>query len=429
MPLLDQVKIILGIETKGFQQANSTVKSMVEGMQHEVAGLKNQLTGAFTLEAGREFVRAVTEMGERFKDLSQQTGISTDEVQKYDAAFRKVGLTAEDAARAFDLLTQKRKDALAKGGADARLFQAFGVTEDELKNLKTGSEVFDRLARGRSVTNQGDRELFADMFGPKRGGPLLAGASELSGVQNIKLMSEHDIEALDQSAKNFAAAARDFKISASPIVAFLTRLAAEDIGLLSSRKRFAEALVKTAINPIGSVRSLIKTGLGVNDKPGTASEQPSSDPMLEQFFFDPKKAPTAALRKKWSADDKASAASDAAALSNVFLKVSNPEGQKAILRGRMSSLFEQASKEEDSAKADALRAEAIKTAGQLVEIGVTPSRVGSHADSLAAVGGYIGGAARGMDPGLNVQQDMLETLREILKTNGITNELLNPKLL
>ena len=85
--------------------------------------------------AAKEIATSVSHMAERWKDLSEQTGISTDAVQKYDAAFKRVGLTAEDAAKAFDVLTDKRQDALSGGAENENMFRRFGISEDELKNL------------------------------------------------------------------------------------------------------------------------------------------------------------------------------------------------------------------------------------------------------------------------------------------------------
>ena len=76
--VLESVKIVLGLEAKGFAAVSGQVKSFQQGVLSNVAQLKTAVAGYISIAAGKELVRAVSEMAERWKDISEQTGLSTD---------------------------------------------------------------------------------------------------------------------------------------------------------------------------------------------------------------------------------------------------------------------------------------------------------------------------------------------------------------
>lgn len=411
---LEQLKIILGIEAKGFAAVSGIIKGFTEGANRQFAALKNQVAGFFTVAAGTALVRSVSQMAERWKDLSEQTGLSTDAVQKYDFAFKKVGLTAEAAAQAFDVLTDKRREALESGGTAEMMFRKFGISEDELRSLNTGAALFERMAKGRRASNQGDRELFAEAFGAKRGGKLLASAAALEEGGPPSLMSEGDLKALDQAAKDFANAALQFKIAAGPLVVALTNFATKLLkgdayGIENEIVQAAETNAETSemewylanakrkgISVKALKRQMAEKGAGqsyddavnttVLDSQGRAGEYSKT---------------RAAIREKLGE-----------AFAGVMFRSSSADGQRGILKARMSELNGQAANEADPLKRAGIQSEMIKLAGQRAEMGRNSVQIGP--DSLAAVGGIVGGAGM-MDPGISVEQDQLSVLRDILR--------------
>lgn len=431
--VLEQVRIVLGLETKGFGAVSGQLKGVHQGVERSLSQLKTAVAGYFTIAAGRELIRSVSTMAERWKDIAEQTGLSTDAVQKYDAAFKKVGLSAEDAAAAFEILTQKRREALEEGGAAAQLFRAFGVSEEELRGLESGAAIFERLGRGRSASNQGDRELFGQMFGTKRGGKMLAGANSLEEGGELSLMSKEDIQTIDDASKRFEAAARDFKIASAPLVTALTNWVTTAMRFWGSnpdggesQRQAVASLAKEGVldvipggafarKLIGSLRGKNK---GETDLAGVSDQirgggQMGYNETVASIIGSGGPASGGLLSGVFSADAKRAKDKLNEAIFGTLFKAGNTGQQKSLLNQQMKDLLGQAESEKDPVKAAGLKGEAFKLAGNLAELNRTQSGMFAP-DSLAAVGGIIGGAGIAADPGLNIETSQLEELRKVV---------------
>lgn len=411
--LLDQLKLIIGVETKGFGAVQTQIKGLNEFATRQLTQLKTAVAGYFTVQAARELVTSVARMADHWKDVSEQTGLSLEKVQQYERAFKKVGLTVEDAAKAFEVLTDKRREALENGGPAARLFQDFGIGEAELRGMGSGEEVFKRLAQGRSATNQRDRELFNQMFGTRRGGKILAGATEFANQGPINTASDQNIILLDKASKEFALAVHEFKVATIPFVTALMGVAGAGMNQVANQQSIWSKLATA--NPLSGGAIL-----------GRALE----------FFTrpDPKTAPSAVARsaivppsgiippasehqyERYPAEVEAARKKMQDAFDNVFFKAGNMQNRRAMMHSNMQRDLSEASRLEGLgrfAEADALRAGAIRQAGELSGF---DSRRGLSigADPSAAIGGFIGGAAAGIDPTLLAQQQTNDILLRIL---------------
>lgn len=465
--LLDSLRVTLGLETKGFAAGRSAVRSLTTGVRQDIATLKAGVAGYFSASFARELTSSVIEMTGRYKDMAEQSGKSLAGMQKWDLAFKRVGASGEDAIAAFEILTQKRRRALEEGGADAELFQAFGVSEDELRSLEDASELFKRLAQGRSATNQGDRELFGQMFGTKRGGKMLAGALALEDVKDFKLISDSDIEALDKASKEFGEAARQFQVASVPLITTMLDWISTaqkywagspttgdspelaDPARVYAMRREAKILAEKGsdeaweiykatqgsklgaqnFQDISEARDVgkgeyermysrlykIRTG---RDLPGvffTGGEQaqPGYNEMVESINGQPGGGGGGTGRSPWSVDRKKINDKLQEAVFGSVFKLQQPEAQKKAIELRMQKLASQAAAEKDPLKRADLQADVIKLAG---ERGAMERNYGTgfKADSLASIGGFIGGAAAGIDPSLAVAQDQLNTMKGVL---------------
>jgi len=412
--ILSQLKVIIGLEAKGFAGVQSQMRGFTNGIQNQFANLKTAVAGYFTTHFAVELGKSVAHMAERWKDLSEQTGESTDEIQKFDAAFKKVGLTAEDAARAFDVLAQKRDEALKPGGGGAAsIFQGLGLSEKDIAG-KRGAELF-RMVSGlaNEPGNQAARSVFAQLFGTKRSGKLLAGASEIAKGGGGPIMSAESIRVLDDASKQFARAVLDFKVAVSPLVAKVvsgTGNALEGLSnfnLMTLPKQIWQALTGTIpINAEHHARS----------KPSAAVHQSTKR----------------AGRMGWQMDEARQGLFSA--LDATVLKAANPMQKRGMLQAAMNRDMQEARRQEglgNYAAADALRAGVIKQAGDLAALSQGGGSSLMKRDSLAAVGGFVGGASMGMDPSLTIQQEQLNVLRQILQQypeliDALTGKRLSP---
>lgn len=464
--LLDSLRVTLGLETKGFAAGRSAVRSLTTGVRQDIATLKAGVAGYFSASFARELTSSVIEMTGRYKDLSEQSGKTLADIQKWDLAFKRVGASGEDALAAFEILTQKRRKALEEGGADAELFSAFGVSEEELKSLEDASELFKRLGKGRSATSQGDRELFGQMFGTKRGGKMLAGALALEEVKDFKLISDSDIESLDKASKEFSEAMRQFQIASVPFVTTLVSWLSTaqkfwagspvsgdspenaDPAQVYAMRREAKILAEKGSDEAWDIyKSTQGNKLGVQnfqdiseartvnkgeyermysrlykirtgkDLPGTffagsESSGPGYNEMVESINAQGGGRGGSGV-SPWSVDRKKINDKLQDAVFGSVFKLQQPEAQKKAIELRMQKLADQAAAEKDPLKRADLQAEVIKLAG---ERGGMERNYGTgfKADSLASIGGFIGGAAAGIDPSLAVAQDQLNTMKGVL---------------
>lgn len=422
--IIDQLKVILGIESRGFAAVHGQVRNFSDSVHRQFAGLKNTVAGFFTIAAGRELVVSVTHMAERWKDLAEQTGQSTDEVQKFDAAFKRVGLTAEDAARAFDHLTDKRREALEEGGAAETMFRKFGIGEAELRSLDSGAKIFERLSRGRSATNQGDRELFNEMFGTKRGGKLLAGATALEEGKPPSLMSKEDLEKLDEASKAFERAMLEFKIASAPMVTslvdfarkFLNRMNGEDASGIGDEIVYAATV--NAENEAMEHRLAYAKRKGmkaseVGKRSGRAGIDWWGHPdRLIRTDWPGAGGDGDASANPYSVTQKKVADELARSLAETLFKAGNTNDKRRIADARLSALGGAIAAEGDPLKKAKLQSEFMNVAGERASL--RDKSFQYSPDQLASVGGYIGGAAS-IDPSLQVETSQLDVLKAILE--------------
>lgn len=427
---VDKLLIILGIKTENFSAVRGATKSLVAGVRSDIAQVKGMVAGFFTVAAATQLASAVSQQAQNWKDLSEQTGRSTDEIQRYDKAFKKVGLGAKDAAGLFEILATKRREALEGDGAAELIFRKFGIGEDELRSLESGADIFERIARGRSPTNQADRDLFSEMFGSKRGGKALAGAAELANLGDIKLMSKEDIRDLDESAKKFQEASLNFKIAAAPLVTALINFGSKSVSSIGSAvKGFTIGndtdAQKYDGGVIGEMEAALQSSVDAAQKQREFDYLKRTGKRYRQrnIIHDPYKddPATAELIKSGAMADEFSLGRNRAAKAlqesafGIIFKGANTDRKKSMLDSQIAGMVEFANNKgtsvEDKRKA---HQDILKLAGERAALDFGSRQSGFKADSLAAVGGFIGGAAAGIDPSMLVQQDQLTTMRSVL---------------
>lgn len=203
----------LGLDSTGFQQGIN--KASKQASQFG-SSLKTTLAGAFGAGAMIAFAKGIAETTNRIKDLSEQFGVSTDDVQNIDYAMKQSGLSFEDFAAAMTKMGPARREAALGNEELAATFQKFGVTAEDLQNpLLSNKDILMKVAdamRGTNVT-AADQAAIMDLLGPKAAkmANVLAG---LDGFQAPSLFSEDDINNIDQITKELEVFWRDVQIGA-----------------------------------------------------------------------------------------------------------------------------------------------------------------------------------------------------------------------
>jgi phage-related protein len=202
----------LGLDKTGFEQGLSKA-----GKQASQFGssLKTTLAGAFGATAMIAFAKGIADTTGRIKDLSEQFGVTTDDVQNIDYAMKQSGMSFEDFGAAMNKLGPARREAALGNEELAATFAKFGVSAEDLQNpLLSNKDILMKVAeamRGTNVT-AADQAAIMDLLGPKAAklANVLAG---LDGFQAPSLFSEDDIAMIDQMSKEFELFYRDLQIS------------------------------------------------------------------------------------------------------------------------------------------------------------------------------------------------------------------------
>ena len=146
--------------------------SAATDLSKKTKGLSTAAAGALTAIGGMA-LKAV-DAADDLKTLSQQTGISTDELQKYQYAAELVDVSTEDIVGAQQKLI---KSMSSSSTATVDAFNQIGVaTTNADGSLRSTNEVFYEVLEGLSqVTNETERDVLAmQIFGKS--------ASELAGI-------------------------------------------------------------------------------------------------------------------------------------------------------------------------------------------------------------------------------------------------------
>lgn len=146
--------------------------SAATDLSKKTKGLSTAAAGALTAIGGMA-LKAV-DAADDLKTLSQQTGISTDELQKYQYAAELVDVSTEDIVGAQQKLI---KSMSSSSSATVEAFNQIGVaTTNADGSLRDTNEVFYEVLEGLSqITNETERDVVAmQIFGKS--------ASSLAGI-------------------------------------------------------------------------------------------------------------------------------------------------------------------------------------------------------------------------------------------------------
>lgn len=175
--------------------------------------LKSQLVGAFAagavISAVRSFGAHVVETVDNIKDMSEQLGVSTDEIQRMQKAANDAGVKFTVISGALQRIDALRSQAASGDKAASGLFAGLGIDPTQGTALDVLTQAVEASARGAR-----ENALLFDMVGRKAG--ILKGiVGELKGQGPIELISERQIQAIDKANASLEEAKRRVTAAAS----------------------------------------------------------------------------------------------------------------------------------------------------------------------------------------------------------------------
>ncbi|MDR5736129.1 phage tail tape measure protein [Caballeronia sp. LZ025] len=193
--------------------------------------------------------------GETVEKISKQTGLSTDDVQKFGFAAKTVGVETKDAADALADLTKAQNEAQHGNKDAAAAFSAVGIS---LKTLKTASPE-DLLAR------------VADAFAKSADGAGKAAvANELFGTSGKNL-----IPLLDQGSARLA----QLGVTATEVGAVLSSKTIAQLSALQEQLELSHAKMEALT--LSAKTALLPTIINLTD---ALADNVALKPLLNDFY-------------------------------------------------------------------------------------------------------------------------------------------------
>lgn len=213
MPSLLKMMAEMGLNItpfqKGLQQAKQEAATQGNNIGQAFSRTINRYFGVAALTAfGASMVRRITEI----KDLAEQFNLTTDEVQKFGAAFEKSGLNASDAGAAIDRLNRARREAV-EGNKDLRdSFAVFGINVERLNDASVETKDIFRqigLAIRDGQTGTEARAAMMDLLG-KNGARFAAAMKDLENV-SVTIIPREQVEEVENATRHLKELRRELE--------------------------------------------------------------------------------------------------------------------------------------------------------------------------------------------------------------------------
>ena len=213
----DNIDVKIKATTDGVQSAADQIKALGEGASSIVenfAGIGEALAAAFAVDKIEEFSRGMAELGEGIERTSKMTGLSADDVQKFQFAVKMTGGDAEAAGMSLLRLERNIADAAAGSEKAQKDFAAAGVSA---KTLASGdvNAILGEMADKFSKTADGANKTALAMSLAGRGGasliPVLDQGRAGFEAMNVEL-DQTNSKLTEAQVKGFAKTAEQIKL-------------------------------------------------------------------------------------------------------------------------------------------------------------------------------------------------------------------------
>lgn len=217
MPTL-RLNAVLGLNKTGFDAGMTAANKQVMQFAN---GLKNMLATGLSTAAVISWVRSLSQVTGRIKDLGEQYRITMEEVQKADFALQQSGMQFEDLGTAINKIGQNRRDAVEGNIELRKTFERYGISLRDLNDpQKRNFDLLMQLASAATKLNLTAREQveLTDLLGTKAM-RLVNVLQDLANVKPNRLFTDEDIQAIDRAEKAIRELRRQAQVETAPIVA------------------------------------------------------------------------------------------------------------------------------------------------------------------------------------------------------------------
>lgn len=237
----------LGLDTTDFQagvkraqsSATGLGKGIADSLKRENDSIKGALAGMFTVGAAKSYFGELKNIVGEIKDMADLLEISTDEVQRLQKAAESSGQSFKVVVSAFQKIEQMRAQALTGDERSGRIFGMLGINPE--------SSSMDIMQRAIKASGGSARESAAsfELLGRKVGNLRMV-IDELNQMSDVKIISEGDLQVIDDNVKKFEAAWREFMIAGAPLATMVLQGITGLINLFNPENRARQENINEA---------------------------------------------------------------------------------------------------------------------------------------------------------------------------------------
>lgn len=220
----------------------------------------------FTIDAIKDFAEETYDAGEKIKNLSLETGLTTDQVQQLNLVFEQFGVSGDQVARILFNIQER-----VAGGDEsvAAGFAAMGLSLDQVKNMDP-MELLNTISDGLGNMSKSEQDVVAKELGLGRIGPIFTAMAgnlrELTdAAKSNPVFDPKEVNNLADQREAWRLMGNDAKVALGSMVPFLTQIATHlpfvhELGMaLDLESQKVEASAKATEHGAAAIKQLTES--------------------------------------------------------------------------------------------------------------------------------------------------------------------------
>jgi len=206
---------------RGLAQSRILGQQFATGLSHEISSkLQGAFSGGAVIAGLEEFGRAVVENVSHIKDLSEQSQLSTDDVQRIGIAAAAVGLKFEDFQQVLFKVQAARKSAVEGNEQLMASLTSLGFSQKEVNDGSISSLEFTKRLVAGSKEHKLSAEQEAEVLEVLgiRSGKLISVIQELNNIERKPIIDPKTVEDIDRANKQIEEFGRISKVLGADVI-------------------------------------------------------------------------------------------------------------------------------------------------------------------------------------------------------------------
>lgn len=222
------------LDNKNYKRSVTEMQKKNKSFGGGLGKIGKKMKAAFAVAAVLAVVRGLSRLalklinvGSKISDLSAQTGVGVENLERLNDAALNAGSSSEKMAKALVSLKDAQGEVLDGDKLMTDAFQNLGISIDEVASMDT-EELFVRVSKALTESGNGAKELSAtfDILGKRNAMELTEAMNEVAGgLENVntagKSLSEEQAQRLDVIADKWERTKKSIVSSAAGILAGL----------------------------------------------------------------------------------------------------------------------------------------------------------------------------------------------------------------